>query len=196
LVQLDCDNSLRFRFDPEAQQLFVEWLADLESKVRGGELHAALVSHLSKYRSLMPSLALLFELADRAAGGFDGFVGANPGESQNFCVSLEHAKQAAAWCDYLESHARRVYSCVTTSRMRAARELADKIRQRKVGANGSFTCRDVYIKGWSGLDSPEAVKLAVEVLQDAAWVREVVSEPGPFGGRPPNRYAVNPGVRR
>jgi putative DNA primase/helicase len=174
----------------------VEWLADLESKVRGGELHAALVSHLSKYRSLMPSLALLFELADRAAGGFDGFVGANPGESQNFCVSLEHAKQAAAWCDYLESHARRVYSCVTTSRMRAARELADKIRQRKVGANGSFTCRDVYIKGWSGLDSPEAVKLAVEVLQDAAWVREVVSEPGPFGGRPPNRYAVNPGVRR
>ena len=196
LVQMDCDNPLRFRFDPEAQQLFVEWLADLESKVRGGELHAALVSHLSKYRSLMPSLALLFELADRAAGGFDGFVGANPGEPQNFWVSLEHAKQAAAWCDYLDSHARRVYSCVTTSRMRAARELADKIKQRKVGANGSFTCRDVYIKGWSGLDSPEAVKLAVEVLQDASWVREVVSEPGPFGGRPPNRYAVNPGVRR
>jgi len=196
LVQLESDNPLRFRFDLEAQELFVEWLADLESKVRGGELHAALVSHLSKYRSLMPSLALLFELADRVAGGFDGFVGANPGESQNFWVSLEHAKQAAAWCDYLESHARRVYSCVTTSRMRAARELADKIKQRKVGANGSFTCRDVYIKGWSGLDSPEAVKLAVEVLQDANWVREVVSEPGPFGGRPPNRYAVNPGVRR
>jgi uncharacterized protein DUF3987 len=196
LVELDSENPLRFHFDSDAQQLFVEWLADLESKVRGGDLHAALVSHLSKYRSLMPSLALLFELADRAATGFDGFVRANPGESPNFWVSLEHAKQAAAWCDYLESHARRIYSCVTTRRMRAARELADKIKQSKIGANGFFTCRDVYVRGWSGLDSPEAVKLAVEVLQDACWVREVVSEPSPLGGRPPNRYAVNPSVSR
>jgi putative DNA primase/helicase len=196
LVQLELDNPLRFRFGPDAQKYFVDWLADLESKVRGGELHPALVSHLSKYRSLMPSLALLFELADRAAEGFEGFVGVNLGESQNYRVSLEHTKQAAAWCDYLESHARRIYSCVTTRRIRAARELADKIKQRKVGANGFFTCRDVYIKGWSGLDAPEAVKLAVEVLQDACWVREVVSESSPFGGRPPSRYAVNPRVRR
>jgi hypothetical protein len=196
LVELDSEYPLRFQFHPDAQQLFVEWLADLESKVRAGDLHAALVSHLSKYRSLMPSLAVLFELADRAATGFDVFVGANPRESPNFWVSLEHAKQAAAWCDYLESHARRIYSCVTTRRMRAARELADKIKQRKIGANGFFTCRDVYVKGWSGLDSPEAVKLAVEVLQDACWVRGVVSEPSPFGGRPSNRYAVNPRVPR
>ena len=127
---------------------------------------------------------------------FEGFVGANPGESQNFWVSLEHAQPAGAWCEYLESHARRVYSCVTTSRMRAARELADKIKQRKVGASGSFTCRDIYLKGWSGLDTPEAVKLAVEVLEDAAWVREVGGDAGPLGGRPSNRYAVNPGVWR
>lgn len=196
LVMLDSENPLRFRFDPEAQQLFVEWLADLESKVRGGELHPALVSHLSKYRKLMPALALLFELADRAAGGFEGFVGANPGESPNFWVSLEHAQQAGAWCEYLESHARRVYSCVATAQMRAARELAEKIKRKTVGASGSFSCREVYLKGWSGLDSPEAVKLAAEVLQDARWVRELGGESGPFGGRPSNRYAVNPGVWR
>jgi len=196
LAQLDCNNPLRFRFGTEAQQLFVEWLADLESKLRGGELHAALVSHLSKYRKLMPALALLFELADRAAGGFEGFVGANQGEPPNFWVSLEHTRQAAAWCDYLESHARRVYSCVTTSRMRAARELADKIKRRKVGANGSFTCRDVYLKGWSGLADPEAVKLSLDVLLDAGWVRELGGEPGPTGGRPSARYAINPKVWR
>jgi hypothetical protein len=80
--------------------------------------------------------------------------------------------------------------------MRAARELADKIKQRMVGANGSFTCRDVYIKGWSGLDTPEAVKLAVEVLQDAVWVRELEGEPSPSGGRPSSRYEVNPKVWR
>ena len=67
----------------------------------------------------------------------------------------------------LESHARRVYSCVVTPQLRAARELADKMKRRNVGADGFFSCRDVYLKGWSGLDTPEAVKLAAEVLQDA-----------------------------
>ena len=100
LVSLDCNKPLKFRFDPAAQQLFIEWLHDLESKVRGGELHPALVSHLSKYRKLMPTLALLFELADRAAESSDGFVGSNLAESQNF-VSLDHARQAAAYCEYL-----------------------------------------------------------------------------------------------
>ena len=61
-----------------------------------------------------------------------------------------------AWCEYLESHARRVYSCIVTPQLRAARELADKIKHRKVGADGFFSCREVYLKGWSGLDTPEA----------------------------------------
>jgi hypothetical protein len=170
------------------------WLTELEKKLLSGGLHPAMVSHLSKYRSLMPSLALLFELADRAAGGFDGFVGSNPGEFQNFLVSLEHVRLAAAWCDYLESHAQRVYSCITTPQMRAARELAEKVRQRQIGADGSFSCRDVYVKGWAGLDTPDAVRRAAEVLQDAHWLKDVSSKPGPDGGRPSNRWVINPGV--
>jgi len=57
-----------FRFDPEAQLLFAEWFTELESKVRGGQLPAALASHLAKYGKLMPVLAPLFELADRRHG--------------------------------------------------------------------------------------------------------------------------------
>ncbi len=191
LVELDAENPARFRFTPEAQELFVEWLPDLEAKVRGDELHPALVSHLSKYRSLMPSLALLFELADRV--GSVGFDGSSLANLENF-VNLDHARQAGGWCEYLESHARRIYSCVTTPQMRAAQLLAEKIKKRKVGADGFFSCRDVYLKGWSGLDTPEAVKQAAEVLQDAGWIRDLSGESGPFGGRPSNRYEVNPGV--
>jgi putative DNA primase/helicase len=183
LVELDAENPARFRFVPDAQELFIEWLAELEAKIRGDELHPALVSHLSKYRKLMPALAVLFHLAETATGNGDADT-----------VSLRHAQQAAAWCEYLESHARRVYSCIVTPQLRAARELADKIKHRKVGTEGFFSCRDVYLKGWSGLDSPEAVKLAAEVLQDAGWVRDLSGESGPFGGRPSNRYEVNPGV--
>jgi hypothetical protein len=122
--------------------------------------------------------------------GSVGFEGSLLSNSPNF-VTLEHAKQAAAMCEYLESHTRRVYSCIVTPQLRAARELADKIRRRKVGTSGSFSCRDVYLKGWSGLDSPETVKLAAEILQDAGWVRELRCESGPSGGRPSNREYGN-----
>ncbi len=178
LVEMDGEDPARFRFASDAQELFIDWYAKLEAKIRGDELHPAVISHLSKYRSLMPSLALLFHLAEAAGGGNT--------------VALDNARRAAAWCEYLESHARRVYSCIVTPQLRAARELADKIKHRKVAAGGFFSCRDVYLKGWSGLDSPEAVKQAAEVLQDAGWVRDLSTESGPFGGRPSNRYEVNP----
>jgi hypothetical protein len=57
-----------------------------------------------------------------------------------------------------------------------------------------FAAREVYLKGWAGLDDPEKVKLAAEVLVDAGWLRELPSEPGPRGGRPAKRYMVNPRV--
>jgi hypothetical protein len=34
-----------------------------------------------------------------------------------------------------------------TPQLLAARELADKIKHRKVGAGRFFSCRDVYLKG-------------------------------------------------
>jgi Protein of unknown function (DUF3987)/Domain of unknown function (DUF3854) len=189
LVALDSATPACFRFALDAQELFEQWLGELEARVRSDEYHPALISHLSKYRSLMPSLALLFELAERA--GSDGFDGSILANSENF-VSLEHAQMAAAWCAYLETHARRVYSCVTTPQLRAARELAGKIKKGKLGA--TFSCRDVYTKGWAGLDSPEIVKQAAEVLEDANWIRRIQNPTSHTGGRPSDRYAINPKV--
>jgi putative DNA primase/helicase len=196
LVELDADNPVRFRFAPDAQDLFIEWLEGLEARIRGDELHPALISHLSKYRSLMPSLALLFELADRA--GFVGFEGSSLAICENF-VGLDHAQQAAAWCDdYLESHANRVYSCLITPQLNAARELSDHIRRKHIInkdlSSDWFTARDVYLKGWHGLDTPEAVKAAAAVLAEAGWLRELSVVSGANGGRPSSRYVVNPKV--
>jgi putative DNA primase/helicase len=190
LLDLDAENPARFRFAPDAQQLFVAWLTELEAKVRGEGLHPALIAHLSKFRSLMPSLALLFELAGQA-----GFDGATLAGSQNF-VRLESAQRAAAWCSYLESHARRVYSCIVAPQLRSARALAEKIRCGDVGSDGTFSCREVYVNRWSGLDTPEAVRMAAEVLKDAGWLRSLPGESGPSGGRPSDRYEVNPEVRQ
>jgi hypothetical protein len=194
LVEWDADGPMRFRFALDAQSLFIEFIARLEARVRGDELHPALVSHLSKYRKLMPALALLFELADRAAVGSQSLQG-EPNEIDHCpCISLEHAKQAVAWCDYLESHARRIYSCITSPQMRAAQILAEKLKKHQIAPDGFFSCRDVYLKGWSGLDTPELARMAVDVLLDAGWIRDVDREPGPLGGRPTARYQANPRV--
>ena len=82
------------RFTDEAQEVFDRWRDELEVRLRTAELPPALESHLAKYRSLMPSLALIFQLIEFVDGTGEGGA-----------VGLRPALQAAAWCEYLETHA-------------------------------------------------------------------------------------------
>jgi len=191
IMEVDPRSPLQFGFTDDAQEIFASWHEDLERTVRQATLPPELISHLSKYRSLMPSLALLFEIADRATGS-GGFVGSLPGDTSGFGrVSFDHVMQAYQACVYLESHARRVYRFFAPE-IRAARALAERIRQRHVGDSGFFTLREVYLKGWHGLGFPEAVRAAASVLQRAGWIRAVTKGTGPSGGRPSERYDINP----
>jgi len=133
-------------------------------------------AHLAKYRSLMPSLALLFSLAD--------------GEMES--VSLAHAKQAADWCDYLEAHARRIYA----SRMKPERTAAITLSKRlAIGwrrTEGFFTLRDLYRHCWSGLAEPDEARAAIRVLEGYGWVRKAPANLSL--GRPSETYFINPGI--
>jgi putative DNA primase/helicase len=162
------------RFDDRAQEFFDKWRAELEERVRGADEHPVMVAHLAKYRSLMPSLALIFHLCD---------------STREIPVSLEAAERAAAWCDYLEAHARRIYHCVVASSDLAARLLGEKIRARKLSS--PFTARDVYRPQWTGLTEPDDVTRALEVLEDLAWLACDSSPPPVAGGRPTLRYRIN-----
>jgi putative DNA primase/helicase len=179
LAHADVAQPPRFRFDRDAQELFVAWLSDLEGKLRGVGLHPALVSHLAKYRSLMPSLALLFELAD---GGIE-------------TVSLQHAQQAAALCDYLESHAQRIYSMLIAPERQAAAELGRRLTAGWKHSEGTFTVRDVERNNWSGLTTPEAVRRVLPILEDAGWVRLAELE-RQGKGRPSELYLINAKIAR
>jgi len=185
LVELPVDAPTVFRFAVDAQELFFEWYAGLQQKVRSAGLHPALTSHLAKYAKLMPALALLFELADQAASGI---------WSTNV-VSLDHARQAAAYCEYLESHARRLYSCVTSPEMRAAIELGEHIRRGDLGKDGMFSLRDVYRPQWTALGNSDAALAAVRVLIDWDWIRDA-PEADRRSGRTSSRYLLNPKLRR
>jgi Protein of unknown function (DUF3987) len=186
LANLSADSPLKLRFSEEAQSLFYDWLAELEHRVRGDSLPPVMVSHLAKYRSLMPSLAGLFELAD--------LVAANAEFGDSASISLEHSKQAAAFCEYLESHANKVYSCTVSPERSAAITLLGQLK--KGGLPEPFTTRDVYLKGWSGLNTPEEARKALAVLERHCWVMRVKHVPTLVGGRPSEVWNTNPRMVR
>lgn len=167
-------------FGDDAQEFFDGWYADLESRLRAKTEDARFASHLSKYRSLMPALSLIFHLIERHA---DPVVGSVP---------LRTAQMAAAWCDFLEAHARRIYQAAMDSDPEAAANLAERIKQ---SLPNPFTFRQVAVKGWSGLGSVEDVRKAVDTLEDRGWVCVVVEPPGPNGGRPSEQVWINPTLR-
>ena len=105
------------RFTEGAQALFNEWREEQEPRLRGGNLPPVMESHLAKYKSLMPSLALLFHLVEVADGTAEGDV------------SEGAALMALLWCDYLESHAGRIYGAATSPGMEAAREIVKHIQR-------------------------------------------------------------------
>src|SRR5712691_471409 len=169
------------RFAPDAQALFDAWRAELEATLRREDDHPVLLSHLAKYRSLMPSLALIFHLIDSVDRGTRG------------PVSGAAAEQAAAWCTYLEAHARRLYASVTDPARVAAALLAGKVTRGRLPT--PFTARDVYRNAWTGLTEPPVVRHTLGMLADLGWLR---AEPGQTGdgGRPTVRWHINPMVRR
>lgn len=169
-------------FADDAQELFYAWLTELQGKLRDDEDEPVILEHLGKYRSLMPSLALIFHLIDIA----DGTTVAAP-------VSLKGAELAAAWCDYLESHARRIYGLISNPTLHAAAELSKKIRAGKLP--DGFTIRDVYRKDWRLLMEREAVQKACDELVARNWLREVVT-PAAQGQKEKVVYLINPQVRK
>jgi len=179
------------RFTDEAQDFFNQWRSDLETRIREGEEAPVMVAHLAKYRSLMPSLALLFFLVERSSAGFEGSVAEHFVDGR--VVSLHAAELAAGWCDFLEAHARRVFQTVTLRHRAIAAALAKKIKDGKLP--NPFTARLVYSHDWAELSNPEDVIHALEVLEDADWVS--LSEiKNPTGGRPKVEAFINPKVMK
>jgi hypothetical protein len=170
------------RFDAAAQEIFDAWRSEFEPRFRGDEYPAAIESHFMKYRSLFASLALIFEAVDFV----DGVEGAGR------AVRKGNALRAAAWCDYLESHATRIYSPTLDVPTLAARTLLDRIAAGDV-VHG-IKVRDIYNHQWSGLATREEVAAAIEVLEEHGWARRATIKPK-GGGRPSEVVHLHPELR-
>ena len=131
-VKGEYDERPYFRFDDAGQAVFNEWLTELQTIKIQQEENPLMVEHFGKFRSFMPSLALIFHCIDIADGKASG------------AVSERAARLAVDWCKYLESHARRIYAMAESPEHEAAVRLAEKI---KAGALPSpFTARRFMTK--------------------------------------------------
>ncbi|KGC58572.1 YfjI family protein [Burkholderia pseudomallei] len=161
-----------FSFDGDAREIFIEWSCDLHNQRIAREDDPLLRQHLVKYPKLFCALALVLHLAEDRQGDIRG----------------DTAIRAAAWCQYLEGHARRVYGLITTAPVTAAQTLARKISEGKL--KDGFTARDVRRKGWSGLSNAQQVEAALELLSDASWILGI--KKAGEDGRPTTTYTINP----
>ncbi|MBK6593069.1 MAG: DUF3987 domain-containing protein [Burkholderiales bacterium] len=109
--------------------------------------------------------------------------------------------RALAMGDYLRTHANRLYAAAVIPETTNAATLLVKIKSGKLADRDgvmpdSFTPRQVALKHWAGLATPDAVRKAADVLADFEYLRrDVVQSADPLGrGRPSDRYLINPAV--
>ncbi|MBI3776766.1 MAG: DUF3987 domain-containing protein [Gammaproteobacteria bacterium] len=171
-----------FQFDAGAQEIFIEWTAELHRDKLPREEHPIIAQHLAKFDKLFPALALIFHLTECATNDRRG------------PVTADCALRAAAWCEYLESHARRCYGLLIDDGMRSAQALADKIKRG--GLQAGFTARDVRRNQWRYLTTNDAVQSALDWLEDEGWlIAESTGGDGPGAGRRTFRYYIAPAVK-
>jgi hypothetical protein len=177
----DPDHSIPFlRFDEAGQVVFDEWISDLEQKLYSETLEVEIESHLSKYRSLVPALALVFHAVDVA----DGQVSTEG-------VGAPAVKKAVAWCELLEAHAIKIYSFSTASKQHCAQTLATKLKKQLV-ADGD-TLRSIYRHGWVQLKTQDQVEAACEILEEAGWLK---CEKMETGGSPTTIVRIHPDLQK
>ena len=90
------------------------------------------------------------------------------------------------------SHAERLYAAAVTPDTDGARLLLDRVRAGRLG--DGFTPRQVAVKHWAGLATPDAVRKAAELLVEHGWLRLDVVAAGASGGRPSERYLIHPAL--
>jgi hypothetical protein len=182
-IPFDHDDDIpALRFSDEGQIVFDQWRHDLEIRMRGDHgLPPALESHLIKYRKLMPALALIFHLIDYVDG-----------QTQSLYVSEKSALMAAAWCDYLETHAKRVYGVAhMQTGTDAAKELLGHIRAGDV--KDGATIREIWRHHWSLLTNADEVKVGLNLLQQYGWL---IVEKLSSGGRPTELIKLHPKLKK
>jgi hypothetical protein len=161
------------QFSSSAQKVFENWMRQSfkQSAELGKDGLSELSSHVTKYRSMVPTIALLIELA----------------QDQNaYEVSEASIVKAVQWSNYLITHAKRIYGIQDKAAI-----IAEKLVDKKTKLPKNFSPSEVVQKGWSGLTRTEDVKQGIDTLVKHRYLIPMSSSAGTKGGRPSERYRWN-----
>ncbi len=179
------DEPIVWKFTPQASEIFINWYIPFEQELRDGQLHPAMISHLSKYGKLVPALALIFALIDTPDADHQ--------------VGKAELLRAIEWSKYLRTHAERMYQAAIVPETAGAKTLLQKIQTGKlVDVDGvileRFTSSQVARKSWMGLGTAESVKKAADLLAEYGYLRHhSIPSSDPRGrGRPGEVYLIHP----
>jgi putative DNA primase/helicase len=173
-------------FNPEAQAVFNNWLVVLEGRKQVET--DPILSHLGKYDGVLAKIAGLLQTVD--------LIGNGPLMGPHY-IDVAHLNKAIDLLAYLETHMRRIYSCIQDPVRKAEIAITKRIKSHdlkttlnKDGERVGFTARDVLRKRWHDLQAKLDVEFALENLVEKGWVREIPRCQGP--GQPTIKWEINP----
>ena len=183
LLNLPRDKATNVNFDNKAQDIFEGWFEQLEKRLRSGKMSDVMASHLNKYRSLMPSLALIFESINN-----DDFCVERL--SADLLVSAPSTQLAIEWVQYLESVARDIFTIDTDVEIDHAVLLAGKIAARiETGKVTDKMPMRAIKRMFKSKKDTEYLTAALDMLVENDWL---VLERVKTKGRSSEVLALNP----
>lgn len=143
------------RFSASAQSTYLSWWSAMSKKYEDGSFHPVFTAHIRKYESLVPTIALIFQVVLAYSVKRNKF--------RPVCeVSDMALKLAIKFTAFLEAHAKRIFDPTQMVSL----QNAELILERKGDLPKSFSARDISQKNWAGIGrSSELTRDALELLE-------------------------------
>jgi hypothetical protein len=169
-------------FSDKAQKVHDQWVLDNFAKCARKSTTPLMKSHLRKYDSLLPAIALIYQTVmslDRASLELKPFD----------TVSISALSKAIALLDYLEMHASRLFDKHVSVTVENAKTLLERLPTL---SKMKFTAHELAWKEWAGMRrDTEAVTDALCLLEKHFYVRRVKQIKGKQG-RSTTVWELNP----
>ena len=168
-----------FKFDEEAQMVFIQWLTNLEREIRDPDISGVMSSHLGKYKKAICSLSAVIQLIEN---------------NEASAIGVDALNKAVRWLEVMRSHAEHIFSGapIVADEVKTAQRLFAKLANGGYADGKEFAVHEIRTKGWTGFGGQEAIHQALRLLEAHDWVQLKQSPSGAKGGRPATRYHLNP----
>jgi hypothetical protein len=171
-------------FNFSAHAFFKKWLTQLMRRLQSDGMSQHMKEHLSKYGALFGKLSLIFHIIEHA------HTGSIPTK-----ISKTIVIRAAAFCEYLEEHAKRMYGLKKTENNQVFNAAVTILRHI---AEDNFTCNtesDIIRKNWRNCKEASIVKEALILLEANNWLMLQESLPSKKGGKPTTKIILHPQIK-